>query len=162
MMMINNIKLYFYAFVVLSFLSCLYISYQKGYAKASAEYETEMQKIRLDNKQALLNQERLYQDKANLIIRDYQNKLEVQNAEFENEISKMQASNLRDVISTPCLHNESDNNTKRVSEEDNTSGVKCYTESELLNKIQKSMAILNECDALAHKYNALLIVCQND
>lgn len=160
MMMINNIKLYFYAFVVLSFLSCLYISYQKGYAKASAEYETEMQKIRLDNKQALLNQERLYQDKANLIIRDYQNKLEVQNAEFENEISKMQASNLRDVISTPCLHNESDNNTKRVSKEDNTSNLRCYTEEQLLEKIKRSLVIARECDQLAERYNALLEVCK--
>lgn len=161
-MMISNLRIYVYIFLLVAFISCLYIAYSKGYAIASMEYETEIQKLRLDNKQELLNQERLYQDKANLIIRDYQNKLEVQNAEFENEISKMQASNLRDVISTPCLHNESDNNTKRVSEKDDTSGVKCYTESELLNKIQKSMAILNECDALAHKYNALLRVCQND
>lgn len=159
-MMINNIKLYFYAFVVLSFLSCLYISYQKGYAKASAEYETEMQKIRLDNKQELLNQERLYQDKANLIIRDYQNKLEVQNAEFENEISKMQASNLRDVISTPCLHNEDSDNSKRVSKEDNTSNLRCYTEEQLLDKVKRSLDIARECDQLAERYNALLEVCK--
>lgn len=158
-MMINVrlvVAIIFFAFMV----SLVSLAYFKGYATAELEYITEIDKLRLDNKQSLLDQERAYNNQANLIIHEYNTKLELQRSEYESTIEQLKASNLSDVVTPSCLHNESDNNTKRVSKEDNTSNLRCYTEEQLLDKVKASMAIARECDQLAERYNALLEVCK--
>lgn len=144
------------AFVITSYA----LAYYRGYNTAELEYMTEMQKLRLDNKQELLNQEREYNDKANLIIHEYNAKLEVQRSEYESTIEQLKASNLSDVVTPSSVCDKDSGNPKRVSKEDNTSNLRCYTEEQLLEKIKRSLDIARECDQLAERYNALLEVCK--
>lgn len=144
------------AFVVTSYT----LAYYRGYNTAELEYMTEIQKLRLDNKQELLNQEREYNDKANLIIHEYNAKLELQRSEYESTIEQLKASNLSDVVTVTSVCDKDSNDSKRVSKEDNTSNLRCYTESQLLDKVKRSLDIARECDQLAEKYNALLEVCK--
>lgn len=149
------------ACIVIAFVITSYaLAYYRGYNTAELEYMTEIQKLRLDNKQELLNKEREYNDKANLIIHEYNAKLEVQRSEYESTIEQLKASNLSDVVTVTSVCDKDSDNSKRVSKENNTSNLRCYTESQLLDKVKASMAIARECDQLAEKYNALLEVCK--
>lgn len=149
------------ACIVIAFVITSYaLAYYRGYNTAELEYMTEIQKLRLDNKQELLVAEREYNDKANLIIHEYNTKLELQRSEYEDTIEQLKASNLSDVVTVTSVCNENDNSSKRVSKENNTSNLRCYTESQLLDKVKASMAIARECDQLAERYNALLEVCK--
>lgn len=149
------------ACIVIAFMvSLVSLAYFKGYATAELEYMTEIDKLRLDNKQSLLDQERAYNNRANTIIHEYNTKLELQRSEYEDTIDKLKASNLSDVVTPSCLYGEDSSNKDRVSKEDNTSNLRCYTEEQLLEKIKRSLDIARECDQLAERYNALLEVCK--
>ena len=72
--------------------------------------------------------------------------------------------NLRDVISIDtdklCNNNSTSHGSAMPEKTRNQSKLKCYTESELQRKIEKSLDISNECDRLATRFNALLEWCK--
>ena len=70
------------------------------------------------------------------------------------------SNNLRDTFVPECLQH-TDTSSTRVSQETKPkSNTRCYTETDLLRKVKESMAIGNECDQLAVRYNSLLEWCK--
>jgi hypothetical protein len=73
------------------------------------------------------------------------------------------AGSLRDVFSprAECLPDTNKSSAAGMPAAPRTKpGIKCYTEPELLRKIERSMAIARECDQLALRYQALLAACE--
>ena len=100
-------------------------------------------------------------DKQNEIVSEYLNYIDT--LEKQHEQDKINMDNLRDVISVDIdkLCDNSNTNSSTVSAKaTNQSKLKCYTNSELQRKIEKSLDITNECDKLSLKYNALLEWCK--
>lgn len=155
-----NVRLVVAIIFIAFMVSLVSLAYFKGYATAELEYMTEIDKLRLDNKQSLLDQERAYNNRANTIIHEYNTKMELQRSEYESTIEQLKASNLSDVVTVTSVCDKDSDNSKRVSKEDNTSNLRCYTESQLLDKVKRSLDIARECDQLAERYNALLEVCK--
>ena len=60
---------------VCSYIAVGVFSYYKGYSTADSEYKTTLNQLQTSNLKAILNQERLYKEKENGIIQDYQDKI---------------------------------------------------------------------------------------
>ena len=84
--------------------------------------------------------------------------------EKQHEQDKIDMDNLRDVISIDtdklCNNKSNSGSTTMSTKATNQSKLRCYTNSELQRKIEKSLDITNECDKLSLKYNALLEWCK--
>ena len=78
----------------------------------------------------------------------------------EHEKDIIDLNNLRDTVTVKCVSNSSKTDKSVSGKAKDKSGVKCYTDSELQKKIERSLDIAGECDELAVKYNALLKVCK--
>ena len=98
---------------------------------------------------------------------------EVLRSEYLNYIDELEKQhnedvinieNLRDVISIDadklCNNNSNSHSAAMPAKATNQSKLKCYTNSELQRKIEKSLDITNECDRLATRFNALLEWCK--
>lgn len=132
-------------------------AYHDGYKRATEEYNIKLLQLQSDNNELILNQEREYKDRENEIIKNYMQEKEVLKSEYEKSL--IVANNLRDTFIPDCLPSTNTSNTEVSRKTKDKSGSRCYSESDLLNKIKESMAIGQECDELAIRYNALLEVC---
>lgn len=132
-------------------------SYHEGYAKATEEYNLKLLQMQSDNTELILNQEREYKDRENEIIKNYMQEKEVLKSEYEKSL--IVANNLRDTFIPDCLPNTNTSSAEVSRKTKDKSGSRCYSETDLLRKIKESMAIGQECDELAIRYNALLEVC---
>ena len=114
------------------------------------------------NYQKIIETERNLSDKQNAIVSEYLKYID--DLEKQHEQDKIDIENLRDVISIDadklCHNNSTANSAAMSTKATNQSKLKCYTESELQRKIEKSLGITNECDKLSLKYNALLEWCK--
>lgn len=143
---------------VISYIVVGVFAYYKGYTEASNEYKNRLAELQTNNLQAILNQERKYKDKENEIIKDYSEKMDLLKQEYEKVL--IVSNNLRDTFVPECLQH-TDTSSTRVSQETKPkSNTRCYTESDLLRKVKESVAIGNECDQLAIRYNSLLEWCK--
>lgn len=143
---------------ICSYLVVGVFAYYKGYTNASNEYKATLNQLQTSNLKAILNQERTYKDKENEIIKDYSEKMDLLKREYEKVL--IVSNNLRDTFVPECLQH-TDTGSTRVSEKTRDKPtVKCYTETDLLRKVKESMAIGNECDQLAIRYNSLLEWCK--
>ena len=82
---------------------------------------------------------------------------------IETEQDKIDMDNLRDVISIDAdklCHKSNTNSAAMPTKATNQSKLRCYTNSELQQKIKESLDITTECDKLAIKYNSLLEWCK--
>ena len=135
--------------------------YRNGYETATKKYDEVLRQESEKNYQKIIETERNLADKQNKIVSEYLKYID--DLEKQHEQDKIDMDNLRDVISIDSdkLCNNSNTNSAAMSTKaTNQSKLKCYTESELQRKIEKSLDITNECDKLSRRYNALLEWCK--
>ena len=136
--------------------------YRSGYETATKKYDEVLRVESEKNYQKIIETERNLTDKQNKIVSEYLNYID--DLEKQHEQDKIDIENLRDVISIDtdklCNNNSTSHSAAMPAKATNQSKLKCYTNSELQRKIEKSLDITNECDKLSLKYNALLEWCK--
>ena len=135
--------------------------YRTGYETATKKYDEVLRVESEKNYQKIIETERTLTDKQNAIVSEYLKYID--DLEKQHEQDKIDMDNLRDVISIDAdklCHNSNTHGSAMSTKATNQSKLKCYTESELQRKIEKSLGITNECDKLSLKYNALLEWCK--
>lgn len=143
---------------ICSYLAVGVFAYYKGFTNASNEYKATLNQLQTSNLKAILNQERTYKEKENEIIKNYQDKIQLLKKEYDKAL--IIGNNLSNTFIPDCLQH-TDTSSTRVSKETKTkSNTRCYSETDLLRKVKESMAIGNECDQLAIRYNSLLEWCK--
>ena len=126
-----------------------------GWNECDKVYKQQIEKGNAENTRTILEKEREFTDKQNRIVEDYVNKiteLENKNKELNDRINSFQFA---DTVRMPSSTYK---NCSRVSEKRTQPDLICYSKSELQRKIRETMAISEECDRLAERYNALLEV----
>lgn len=126
-----------------------------GWNECDKIYKQQIEKSNAETTKAILEQERSFTDKQNEIVERYVNKvteLENKNKELNDRIDSFQFA---DTVRVPS---SADKNCSRVPEKRVKPDLICYSKSELQRKIRATMAISEECDRLAERYNALLDV----
>ena len=150
----------FKAFCFLIFLGFLIlVAYEKGYSNCELKMQSEMREVELKNSKLIIEKERALRIEQDKIVNDYLETIETMRAKHEQDIIDL--NNLRDTVTVPkCVSNGSKTDKSVSGKAKDKSGIRCYTESELLRKIESSLGIARQCDELAVKYNALLKVCK--
>lgn len=126
-----------------------------GWNECDEIYKQQIEKSNAETTKAILEQERSFTDKQNEIVERYVNKvteLENKNKELNDRIDSFQFA---DTVRVPS---SADKNCPRMPEKRVKPDLICYSKSELQRKIRETMAISEECDRLAERYNALLEV----
>lgn len=139
----------------------LLLAFAGGFYQGAARVEQRLQKAQLETTATVLQTERQYRERENAIVKEYLDRIEVLKEQYEKQI--ISAGSLRDVFSprAECVPDTNKSSAAGVPAAPRTKpGVKCYTEPELLRKIERSMAIARECDQLALRYQALLAACE--
>ena len=136
--------------------------YRNGYETATKKYDEVLRVESEKNYQKIIETERNLTDKQNKIVSEYLKYIDELEKQHNEDVINIE--NLRDVISIDtdklCDNSSNTHSTAMSAKTTNQSKLKCYTESELQRKIEKSLDITNECDKLSHKYNALLEWCK--
>ena len=135
--------------------------YRNGYETATKKYDEVLRVESEKNYQKIIETERNLTDKQNEIVSEYLKYIDELEKQHNEDVINIE--NLRDVISIDTdklCHNSNTHSTAMPAKATNQSKLKCYTNSELQRKIEKSLDITNECDKLSHKYNALLEWCK--
>lgn len=148
------------AFSFLLFIGfCITIAYYKGYSACERDLTFKLQGAMIENNNRIIETERRLKEEQDQIIADYLNKIEVMQNEHEKDIIDL--NNLRDTITVPkCVSNGSKTDKSVSGKAKDKSGVRCYTEAELLRKIEASLVIAADCDRLVTRYNSLLEWCK--
>ena len=147
-----------HVYTIIGIVSIMLVIFGYGYKQGRDSMIDKITAQKLDYAQKIIQTERDYQNEQNRIVADYLQQIHEMGEMYENE--KIKVDNLRDTITVKhdCVSNGKTGD--RVPEKTgNKPGVKCYTESELLRKIESSLGIARQCDELAVKYNTLLKVC---
>ena len=136
--------------------------YRNGYETATKKYDEVLRSESEKNYQKIIETERNLTDKQNAIVSEYLKYIDDLEKQHNEDVINIE--NLRDVISIDtdklCNNNSTSHSAAMPPKATNQSKLKCYTESELQRKIEKSLGITNECDKLSLKYNALLEWCK--
>jgi hypothetical protein len=136
--------------------------YRSGYETATKKYDEVLRSESEKNYQKIIETERNLTDKQNKIVSEYLKYIDSLEKQHNEDVINIE--NLRDVVSIDidklCHNNSNSHSATMPSKATNQSKLKCYTNSELQRKIEKSLDITNECDKLSHKYNALLEWCK--
>lgn len=112
----------------------------------------------IENNERIIETERRLREEQDKIVADYLNKIEVMQNEHEKDIIDL--NNLRDTVTVKCVSNGRKTDKSVSGKTKDKSGVKCYTDSELQRKIERSLVIAGEADRLAERYNSLLEWCK--
>ena len=126
-----------------------------GWNECDTAYKQQIAKGNAETTKAILEQERKFTDKQNEIVEKYVNtvkELESKNKELNDRIDAYQFAD------TVRMSKPTSKDCSGVSEKRTKPDLICYTKSELQRKIRETMAISEECDRLAERYNALLEV----
>lgn len=152
------------AFSFLLFIGfCITIAYYKGYSACERDVALKLQNVTIEHNQKIIETERNLQNKQNQIVADYLQQISLLEAQHNED--KINLDNLRDAFDVKLngMCNTNNSGSSTVSTKTRTqSNLKCYTESELLRKIERSLAIAREADELAVKYNTLLKTCSTN
>ena len=154
----------FKSFCFLIFLGFLIlVAYEKGYSNCEIKMQSEMREAELKTNKLIIEKERALRIEQDKIVNDYLETIEAMRTKHEQDVINI--NNLRDTANvSKCVsdNNKSSNKSgSRLSEKaENKSGIRCYTETELLSKIKRSLDIAKECDELAVRYNSLLNTCK--
>ena len=137
--------------------------YRNGYETATKKYDEVLRQESEKNYQKIIETERNLNDKQNEIVSEYLKHID--ELEKQHEQDKIDMDNLRDAVTIDtdklCDNNSTSHSAAMPPKATNQSKLKCYTNSELRRKIEKSLDITNECDKLSLKYNALLEWCKS-
>ena len=144
---------------VISSITIYQIGYQKGYRSAQIRYQNEIQEQTLKHLEITKNVITEWKDRENSLVSSYLKRIEILKEEHKNEIESIQSNQLSDTVE--CLQPANNGSSQGVSKAPKTgSNSICYSEADILRKVKESMAIAEECDELAHRYNTLLEVVQ--
>ena len=136
--------------------------YRTGYETATKKYDEVLRVESEKNYQKIIETERNLTDKQNEIVSEYLKYIDELEKQHNEDVINIE--NLRDVISIDigklCNNKSNTHSATMPAKTTNQSKLKCYTESELQRKIEKSLDITAECDKLSLKYNALLEWCK--
>lgn len=138
-------------------------AYYKGYKACERDVALKLQNVTIEHNQKIIETERNLQNKQNQIVADYLQQISLLEAQHNED--KINLDNLRDAFDVKLngMCNTNNSSSSTVSTKTGTqSNLKCYTESELLRKIERSLAIAREADELAVKYNTLLKTCSTN
>lgn len=166
--MLINLKLYAICTAVVIALvsvSYVYLSYRIE-CEVKDRYERKLQEFRAEELQNLQD----LQHEQNETVTAYLNEINILKQQHEQDLKEIENAKFKDTVTVPvpfpvirhdtnCGLHENNNGAETVP----TAGVKsdliCYTRAELQRKIKDSLAITNECDELAKRYEALVKVC---
>ena len=152
------------AFSFLLFIGfCITIAYYKGYSACERDVALKLQSATIEHNQKIIETERNLQNKQNQIVADYLQQISLLEAQHNED--KINLDNLRDAfdVKLDSMCNTNNSGSPTMSTKTGTqSNLKCYTKSELLRKIERSLAIAREADELAVKYNTLLKTCSTN
>lgn len=166
--MLINIKLYAICgavIIALVSVSYVYLSYRIE-CEVKDRYERKLQEFREEELQNLQD----LQHEQNETVTAYLNEINALKQQHEQDLKEIENAKFKDTVTVPvpfpvikhdtnCGLHENNNSAETVP----TAGVKsdliCYTRAELQRKIKDSLAITNECDQIAKRYEALVKVC---
>lgn len=97
------------------------------------------------------------------VVREYTQKLSDMEQRYAEDIESIKSAQLRDTVSVPeCVQSEPPSNPdKRLpAKTTDKPGITCYTENQLREKIESSLAIARECDKEMMRFQALVKACQ--
>ena len=125
-----------------------------------------MEKKLLEQHQALIERTReieqeLIQEQDS-VVREYTQKIRDMEDRYAEDIESIRSAQLADTVPPPdCVQQPAPSNPdKRLPEKtSNQLRVACYTESELRDKIEKSLALARECDKEMTRFQALIEAC---
>ena len=136
--------------------------YRNGYETATKKYDEVLRQESEKNYQKIIETERNLTDKQNKIVSEYLKYIDELEKQHNEDVINIE--NLRDVISIDtnklCDNSSNTNSAAMPPKAANQSKLKCYTNSELQRKIEKSLGIAAECDRLAARFNSLLEWCK--
>lgn len=106
-------------------------------------------------------QERDYREKIDAIVLDGVKKEELLKNEYEKIISDLRDNSVSIGGVYDCDKGRESGAGVPATKPD-TSNLVCFARTDLYRKLERSLAITNECDKLAIKYKSLLEVCQKN
>lgn len=166
--MLINLKLYAVCTAVVIALvsvSYVYLSYRIE-CEVKDRYERKLQEFRAEELQNLQD----LQHEQNETVTAYLNEINALKQQHEQDLKEIENAKFKDTITvnvpfpvikhdTNCGMHENNNSAETVQTAGTQSDLICYTRAELQQKVARSLAITNECDELAKRYEALVKVC---
>ena len=153
--------------VIITIVSCsyLYLSYRIE-CEVKDRYERKLQEFRAEELQNLQD----LQHEQNETVTAYLNEINVLKQQHEQDLKEIENAKFKDTVTVPvpfpvirhdtnCGLHENNNGAETMQTAGTQSDLICYTRAELQRKIKDSLAITNECDELAKRYEALVKVC---
>ena len=126
-----------------------------------------MEKKLLEDHEALIQKSRQIEQELiqeqDSVVREYTQKIRDMEERYAEDIESIRNSQLADTVPPPeCVQQPAPSNSdKRLPEKSsNQSGITCYTEKQLRDKIEKSLALARECDKEMTRFQALIKACQ--
>lgn len=147
-----------YFWIVIGVISLCIGSYLQGKESAYSEYQKLIQMQSERNTRALQRLQKENQEREDNIIKDYLAQIE----ELKSKQEDISNAKISDVVECPeptRVYITKDT-SRTMPKEKSKSNLLCYTESQLRDKIKRSLDIVRECDELAIKYNSLYEVCK--
>ena len=146
---------------VVSSITIYQIGYQKGYRSAQIRYQNEIQEQTIKHIEITKNVITEWKEREASLVTNYLKRIEILKEEHKHEIDSIQSNQLSDTVIPECLQSANSNPTQELPKAPKAgSNSICYSEADILRKVKESMAIAEECDELAHRYNTLLEVVQ--
>ena len=165
--MLINLKLYAICgavIIALVSLSYVYLSYRIE-CEVKDRYERKLQEFRAEELQNLQD----LQHEQNETVTAYLNEINALKQQHEQDLKEIENAKFKDTITvnvpfpvkpvSNCGMHKDDNSEAAVPTAGTQSDLICYTRTELQRKIKDSLAITNECDQIAKRYEALVKVC---
>ena len=126
-----------------------------------------MEKKLLEDHEALIQKSRQIEQELiqeqDSVVREYTQKIRDMEDRYAADIESIRSAQLADTVPPPeCVQPKSSGKAdSRLPEKStNKPRVACYTESELRDKIEKSLALARECDKEMTRFQALIEACQ--
>ena len=126
-----------------------------------------MEKKLLEDHEALIQKTReieqeLIQEQDS-VVREYTQKIQDMEKRYAEDIESIRSAQLSDVVPVPeCVQQPAPSNPdKRLpAKAADKPGITCYTEKQLREKIEESLALARECDKEMTRFQALIEACQ--
>ena len=126
-----------------------------------------MEKKLLEQHQALIERTRQIEQEMiqeqDAVVREYTQKIRDMEDRYAEDIESIRNSQLADTVPVPeCVQQPAPSNSDKRLPEKSTSkpGLACYTEKQLRDKIESSLALARECDKEMMRFQALIEACQ--
>ena len=126
-----------------------------------------MEKKFLEDHEALIQKSRQIEQELiqeqDSVVREYTQKIRDMEERYAEDIESIRSAQLSDVVPVPeCVQQPAPSNSdKRLpAKAADKPPVACYTEKQLRDKIESSLAIARECDKEMTRFQALIEACQ--